>query len=182
MIQNELLDKCEAQLKDLIERLPKAVEGLTDEQFNTPAPGGPWSIAGIIDHMNIAAGPYFVAAAPLVKNGPRNSGSAVKNTFFGGMITKAAGPNGNAPAAGNMAPSKATYDKAVLHEWLTIHNQILELVTDARTADLNQKFKNPFVGFLKMNLVDFFTIMSEHAERHVRQIEERKPAVLNQAS
>src|SRR5690606_17849596 len=130
MTQNELLDKCEAQVKDLIERLPKALEGLSDEQFNTPAPGGPWSIAGIIDHMNIAAGPYFATVAPLIKNGPKSAGGEVKNTFFGGMITKAAGPNGNAPASGNMVPSKTKYDKSVVDEWLLLHNQFLELTNE----------------------------------------------------
>lgn len=180
MTQTELLDDCRARLESLLDRLPKAVEDLSDEEFNKVAPGGEWSLAGIIDHTLVSLDPYIEAARPLIdqQSGP-TPGGQVKNTFFGGMVTKAAGPGGNAPAPKNMYPRKERFDKSLVEDWVKAHQELLELTERARQADMRLKFTNPFVSFLRFNLVDFFTIMVGHAERHVGQIEERRPGVVS---
>lgn len=179
MTQTELLDGSTRVVEDLLVRLPRALEGLTADQMSRPAPGGPWSLAGIVDHMTVSMEPYLSAVEPLLVDGGAEAGRPVSNTFMGKMITRGAGPEGNVPAFGATLPRVQAYDDGVLEAWTARHRQFLTFAERARSADLSQRFRNPFISFLRMNVVDFFTILPAHGERHVRQIEERRAGVLS---
>lgn len=179
MVKSELLDDVTKRVGNLVERLPAAVEGLTVEQMSKPAPGGPWSLGGIIEHMNIAVAPYLDVVGPLVeKSTGHPADETVSNTFMGRMITRGGGPTGNAPAPTVSHPKQTKYDPKILEDWISHHKRYLEIAEGARDADFRQKYANPLIGILRMNVTDFFTIMAAHAERHVQQIEDRKSGVV----
>ncbi len=177
MTQNELLDAAEMKVRDLLVRLPRAVEGLSDDQLSLPAPGGPWSLGGIVDHMNVSVRPYLELVKPRLTDAGRSGSDVVRNTIWGRLITKGAGPDGNAPAPTVTHPTGERFSRAVVEEWIALHQEFLETVAKARRADLSQKYNNPIVPILKMNIVDFYTIMPAHGERHVGQIEARRAGV-----
>lgn len=177
MTCNEVLANYEERLVGQIARMKSVTEGMTDEQLRAAPEPGVWGVGQVIGHLNMATGPYLDVLDQTIQKASADLGGMLKFTWFGKLIVKAAGPDGNAPAPKNMSP-EANQTQADVMEWMSQAERLRGLIQAAKGKDLvRTKFKNPFVSVLGMNLYDGFTLLIEHNERHIRQIEERAPKV-----
>lgn len=178
MTCEEALANFEKRMVDQIERMRKATNGLSDEQLRAQPEPGVWGVGQVIEHLNMATGPYLTVMDRAIRGALGDGSGLLKLTFLGRLIAKAAGPDGNAPAPKAMSPGANQTGEDVA-EWFRQADRVLELLSAARGKELvKTKFKNPFVSVISMNLCDGFTIIVEHNERHIRQIEERLPKVV----
>ncbi len=178
MTCDEALANFEKRVADQIERMRKATDGLTDGQLRAQPEPGVWGVGQVIEHLNLATGPYLTVMDRAIRDASGDGTGLLKLTFLGRLIAKAAGPDGNAPAPKAMSP-EANQTSEDVAEWFRQADRVLELLLAARGKNLvRTKFKNPFLSVISMNLCDGFTIVVEHNERHIRQIEERLPKVV----
>ena len=119
---------------------------------------------------NAAYFPALEAAVPASKPGGTHE---ARSTLFGRLLLKAAGPAGNAPAPKALIPDAGPYDrKTVSERWLSDQARFGRWLESVRDVDLSRtKIRNPLVPLFRMNLVDCVLVLTEHTERHVRQIE-----------
>lgn len=173
MTCRELIQKCEAQQKDLLARAEKAQAALSNKQWNE-APAVGWSPAQIFEHMTLASSPYIEILERELPIAPMGDESPVRHTLFGRMIYKVSGPSTNAPSPKNLHPSNKKHTREIYSVWMDQQNRIVKLHEMAKGKNLAAvKVSNPFVKLFKMTLCDFFAILATHTERHVGQIESR---------
>ena len=134
-----------------------------------------WSAAQIVEHMIIVNRIYLQEIQGGMERVKKATGDAsLRYTFFGRLLIRASGPNGNAPSPKVFIPSSNPIWQEVFAEWREQQTHLLVLLEKAARADLSGTYvKNPVVRVLRMNLADCFEIMTAHAERHVGQIQER---------
>ncbi len=177
MNQIELVQSTVKKLSSQIERLPDALSGISDEQFNRRMEGHAWTLGGIVDHMLLSHEPYLRIVTPLIDSSEGASGKDPKPSVIGKLLIKGAGPEGNAPAPKVLVPNRSHCDLMIVDRWLELHQEFLEVIKRAEDSNLQQKFENPTVSFVKLNLTDFLMFLPAHTERHVRQIEARRRLV-----
>ncbi len=160
---------------ELTRRLDAAVIGRSPEDLLRQPSAGVWSPAQVVEHLVITNRSYVPVMRAAIDLAPRDyGGSEAKLSFIGRTIAKMAGPGGNAPAPKFLFPTNRPDVDAVLVEWREQHAQILEIAVAAKGVDLSVvKIRNPFVKWVRLNLVDCFEIMTVHTDRHVGQIEDR---------
>lgn len=170
---SEFLRDVEQRLLEHVERARAATESLTDVGLNAKPATNPWSIAQIFAHMMLANGSYLpTMQAAISGNKPAKNPSPIQHSFFGRMLLKASGPQGNAPAPKSMRPKAGPFSRDVVEKWMVQTREIVELAKSAQGLDLCAiKVANPFFPIFKMNLADCFGILAEHTERHIGQIE-----------
>lgn len=169
----EYLTDVEERLQDQIDRGLKAAAGLNEDQLNATRSENHWTIAQIFQHMILANERYLRAMeAAMAADPPAANNKPTQYTWLGRMLLKQAGPHGNAPAPKVLVPSPGPYGKEVVQKWADQTSKLMELERTSRAFDITAiRLRNPVVGLFKMNLADCFGILTEHTERHVRQIE-----------
>lgn len=179
MNQTEFLDDCATKLRDHVNRVEVATSNLSDDQLSRDLASGEWGVGRVIEHLNLSNEPYLSGMRSGLATAPGTPGGVAQTGFWGRTIAKFAGPDKDAPVPADMVPASATYTREVVDQWKAVMGEIIALADEAKAKDINQaKFKNPFVKFMKMNVVDGYTIIVAHTERHVRQIEARSKLVI----
>lgn len=173
MTSKEYLAAYPARVNSLVARMNKAVNSLTDEQFNQKQANGWWSIGQIIEHLYIATAPYLSAMTEISQTTPKKGGGdEIKHTWFASFLISAM-DKPNTPAPKSMIPKPGPTPRSTLVAWLGQMEGLLEIAHRSDGINLTEaKIRNPFVKLMKMNYCDMFEIIVAHNERHVKQIEE----------
>ena len=168
----DFIDDVEQRLVDGINRGRDAGHSVTPDQLNWCPGPSKWSMAQIFEHMMLANAGYLPTIRNAIDSSAKDQQRQVKHTFFGKLIIRGAGPQGNAPAPKQLVPGPGPYTPDIIDRWAAQSQAVLDMAREARAIDLcDQRVPNPFFSFLKMNLADCFMIIAEHTERHVQQIE-----------
>jgi uncharacterized damage-inducible protein DinB len=170
---------CSTFLEEIVERLEKLVSRgrlvgrtLSEQQLNWSPGAGMWTIGQIFEHMHIANDLYLAPMERAISTARFGGDGEVKHTWIGGLIIKAAGPEGNAPAPRKMVPGPGPYSASVVEQFVSDHEAVAHLARESMRADINSaKIGNPLFPLIKMNLADCFAIAAAHGERHMGQIE-----------
>jgi len=177
--QSEFLKESVEKLESHIQRVEAATKRMTDAQLSKDLDSGLWGVGRVLEHLNIANEPYIKSMRAALASAPSDSGDTPKTGFWGRTLAKIAGPEGNAPAPPQMVPDAKEFTREVVNRWVTITRELIVVAKEAEGKDINKaKFKNPFIGLMKMNVTDGFTVAVAHTERHVRQIEERAKVII----
>lgn len=173
MTCTQLVAEAERRTQEQAERIRAKVATLDDEAWQRTAPGSDWSPGGILEHMMLGNAAYFPALEAAVPGAKPGGGTEAKSTLFGRILLKAAGPSGNAPAPQALVPGPGPWDReATSARWLADQARFGAWLASLRDVDLSRtKIRNPLVPLFRMNLVDCVLVLTEHTERHVRQIE-----------
>lgn len=173
MTCREMVDACEKAFRDQLARAEAAQKNLDESQWNQTE-AKDWSPAQIFEHLVLSNEPYLQKLpAAIAQAGPDDS-KPVHQSWFGKMILKMAGPGGNAPAPKPWIPGPGPFDREVFDRWRAQQERLIALCQTARGKDLSSaRVNNPLMKVIRMTLCDCFLILSDHTERHVRQIEER---------
>lgn len=158
-------------------RLTNATCDLDDAALNRRPDPQTWSPAQVVEHLVLTNRPYLQTIETALKQSEKRAGNpAVRYSFFGKLIAKAAGPGGNAPAPKALHPRTTPISREILEEWRQQQARLLSLLDFAAGIDLSGvSIHNPFVRLIRMNIADCFELLTAHTERHVEQIEARVP-------
>jgi hypothetical protein len=163
--------------EEMIARLLALSAGIDEKTLNTTADASLWSPAQVVEHLVLTNRPYLNVMAAVLKTAGRGAVDAqVRYSVIGGILCKAAGPDGNAPAPKALHPRTTSIPLTIVEEWRQQETELLGLLDQSTGVDLSRiRVWNPLVRFLPMNLADCFAILTAHTERHVGQIQARLP-------
>ena len=166
------IDDVTRRYADLESRARAAFAKLGPDGINA-AGAGEWTPGQILRHLVMANQKYLDNMESAVATATRGD-SPLKHTLAGKMLVKVSRPEANTPAPKFLQPEPGPYTETILDAFVSQLQRATAIAESARGANLTAtKFKNPYAGWLPMNLFDPFEILAVHGERHVRQVEER---------
>lgn len=181
MNSDAFLDHCRDRAQDQINRARVIFESIDDAGINYVPKGNLWTVGQVFMHMVMANTPYLATIEAQLDRAPKNGPGEVTHTMIAKMIIKHGGPEGNVPAPKSMIPPDPPTPRERIDLWFAQMTLFLEFIDRAKGIDLSHiKARNPFFKLANMNLADYFEILVQHTERHVRQIEERSKERENQ--
>lgn len=174
-----------AHAKELEARFVAVTNGLTVEELSRRPSTGEWGLGEVIEHLNITYRGYLPGMEAAIRQAPSPQGGEVRIGWLMQRIIASVGPSGNSPVPPNMRPGRGPWGAEHRDEFLKLHNELIEVIRLAHAHDARRvKFIDEFVRPLGIPLVRFWVIdgielMVVHTERHVQQMEARRPFVLN---
>ena len=174
-----------AHARELEQRYIAATNGLTVEELSRRPSTGEWGLGEITEHLNITYRSYLPEMETALRHAPAPRGGQVKIGWLMQRVIRSLGPSGNVPVPPNMRPGKGPWGAEHRDEFLTLHHRLMEIIRLAHAHDARRvKFVDDFVRPLGIPLVRFWVIdgiemMVVHTERHVGQMETRRPFVPN---
>ncbi len=167
--------------QEMLARMLVATADRDERTLNTTPDTSLWSPAQIVEHLVLTNRPYLRAIADVLQTATHVSEDPpLRYTVFGGLLCKAAGPDGNAPAPKSLHPRTTAIPVTIVQEWQQQQTELMALLNQSAGIDLSRtRVWNPLVKIVPMNLADCFAILTAHTERHLRQIEQRLPAAKN---
>ena len=161
--------------QEMTTRVRRLTSNLDAEALNRHPEPSIWSPAQVVEHMVLTNRLYLRLIETALQNAERAAiDHPIHFSFFGKILSKAAGPGGNAPAPKELHPRTAVISTAILEEWEQQQTQLLSLMDQAAGVNLARiRVQNPLLRIIPMNLADCFEILTVHTERHVKQIQER---------
>lgn len=169
----ELLAELEARVEKHLEESVRIYQNLSRETLNKQSPGGGWSIAQCLEHLNTYGDYYF----PKIEKGLQDfkGGSSPKftSTWLGDYFTRMLDPEtGNRKMKAFKAhiPASDLDGQAVVAKFIHQQEMLIQLIRRADQKDLD-KIKIPISlsKWVKMKLGDTFRFIIAHNERHIRQ-------------
>jgi len=169
----ELRDYYE-QLENIKEDALELTAALNDTQFNWRPASARWSISECLCHLNLADGldvPHLTEeiergrSAGLTGNGPFRYGFLSR--LFVRSMEPGAGFKMKAPKAYKPSPGQPK-DKVVA-EFISIHDRLLDLISQANGLDLARIKVPTLIPRLKLSLGQRFALLGAHDRRHLRQ-------------
>lgn len=146
-----------------------------------PAPGS-WSVAQVIEHLNVYNRFYLKAIGERLLEG-----SKLKDTFrpgwLGNYFTGLMQPGQNGyPVKPMSAPANAQPDvvldgKAVLDEYLAGQSRLEKLLQNAMDADLDIRVPTSLSSLVQLKMGDTFRFLVAHQARHTAQMKRALAAV-----
>ena len=170
----ELRDYCE-QLENIKEDAQELTATLTNQQFNWRSGPGHWSISECLEHLNTfgrLSAPVFREA---IERG-RRTGLLGQGPFRYGFLSRKFVAATEPPVKLRVKspkkfvpPPDQPKDK-VVPEFLSLHDQLLELIRAANGLDLaGLKVPAPFSDRFQFSLGQRFAQLAAHDRRHLWQ-------------
>jgi hypothetical protein len=156
-------------------------ESMDKAAFEWIPPEGGWSVGQVFEHLCVANDDYLKVIRPLVARLPSSparaaDGSLWRSSFAGGFLTRSMVSPRKLPAPKVWKPGPSPRPN-VIGEFLARDREIVQLIERSSAHDWNRiRLASPVSSLIRMNIGDAFTIIVRHAERHVRQIENRLAA------
>jgi len=150
------------------------LRGLGDDLLTrNPAPGV-WSAAQVVEHMVLGHGPYLDTIETGLDRTVRCSAEPqIRYSFCGQLLIRIV-PNSTTRAPREPHPSLSPNWRQVLSDWHEQQNRLNIMLDRAIGIDLSAvKVSNRYIPIVRMNLADYFEILSLHGEHHMGQIEQR---------
>jgi hypothetical protein len=162
------------EIRAMMPRAAKAMEGLSAGQLNwTPAEGS-WSIAECIDHLNVSNEHYAAAIEAAIAKGPapRPGSSTPKLGVLERWFLKQMEPPAKmkVKAPRKFQPGTAFDKTELLDRWCKTHSRLALLAERAEAVDLGRtKVVSPVSGFVKFSLLCMLQVLPAHDRRHLWQ-------------
>lgn len=166
-----------SECKEAIISLSSKIESLdlNDAALNSRTSGETWTVGQILEHMLLAHKPYVATMQNgLATASTGNPDAGVAFTWFGRLIARGAGPEGNVPAPKQLQPSGGPHDSKTIADWIDMQRTVAQSIEAAAGRDLGSiRVRNPFIPLFSMNMADCIAILTAHTKRHVGQIAAR---------
>jgi len=172
-LTEELRDLCE-QIDNLKEDVLELTAPLDDAQFGWRPTPGRWSICECLAHLNLVDGLDLPLLDEAIAHG-RAAGLTGTGPFRYGWLSRRFVRYQDAPvkikmkAPGQYQPRPAEPKEKVVAAFISIHDQLRELVVKSNGLDLARiKTRTPF-PMIKFSLGQRFAALTAHDRRHLRQ-------------
>lgn len=182
MAQDQVLTTATIHLNELADRMEKAAEPLSDDQVAATHPSGEWGVGEVAQHLLMSHQRYLDPVDKAVQKGEKGKHEgAIELTMLGKLMVAANKPEASTPAPGFLHPkSNGHYGKQTVSEAAAMFRRMASQAEAMREVEITKtKIRVPVVPVLKMSLADYVELVSQHGERHVRQMEERAPDMVS---
>ena len=175
MTTNQLLSTLQSNIHALVETVETEFMPLSDQVLNTKEAPGRWSILECLEHLNRYSRYYNTALARAIartKTQLQFRDEPVRSTWLGRKFIAMVHPSNakKQKAFKSMNPAQSVLDRSVIDEWMHHQEQRLELLTAARSINLNQSHVPiEFFKWLRLNVGDTFQLLVCHEQRHMLQ-------------
>jgi hypothetical protein len=168
-----------SELHDRLELVRNNVQPfcrLSEEQLNSRAIPGKWSIAEIFEHLNITHGLYLRAINNVMADAPINNKDKFNSGWMGNLFYNIIMPRPDGTVFKLKAPKKLhsktvqLNGREVLGKFLQQIDEFDHILELSAYVDL-QKVKIPlsFTNLVKLRLGDILRFIAAHSERHLLQ-------------
>lgn len=154
----------------------KSVAGdLTSTQLLWNPPGGGWSVGQILEHLVVAHDSYLAVMRPLIyardAAHSENGNAAWEPSLAGWMLVAGMRSPRRMPTPGIWKVT--TPREGVLDAFKNRQNTVTTFLRAASALDWTRvRFSSPAGRWIRLNLGDAFMILTVHAQRHVKQMEQ----------
>ena len=174
---NTLLELLQADVRTVL--LHCAVLKKTNTALLQTQPGaGKWSVAQVLEHLNIYARYYITAIEQKLHHNQSGPNEEFTPGWLGDYFTNLMKPSdeneikGKMKAPANAVPSAQPDATAMLDEFISHQHHLLNLLQIARTANLEyNRISISLTKLIRLKLGDTFRFFIAHEQRHFLQIE-----------
>lgn len=168
----KIMAELELRVEEHMHFAVSSLQNMPEQQLLQPAPGGGWSIARCIAHLN-SYGLYYI---PLLEKGLAASAAKsgyYKSSWLGNYFTRMMEPETGKTrmkAFKNHIPPADADAHAVIAEFLAQQERLLNCLRKAQHVNLNQvRIPVSVASWLRMNAGDVLRFLIAHNERHIQQ-------------
>ena len=143
------------------------------------SPGGAWSAAQCLEHLNIYGQYYLPAIEKAIQRAKQKNSQPVsyfRSGWLGDYFAKLMRPKPDGQlrskmkAPKNAVPSANPDPRAMLAEFIDQQETMLRLLSEAAAVDLNKvRIPISIAPWLRLKLGDTFLFLTAHTERHLLQ-------------
>lgn len=168
------------QIRTLIRRAREIAGDVDADTFNRRPPGGGWSVAECLEHLNASARLYLPVFTEAMDEA-RAKGHVVADptrdprTWKGRLIAWSLEPpvRIRTRTFRDLEPAPGDLDRdAVLDEFEALHEELIVRINEARSLDQRRiRIRSVLNPRLRLSLADWFAFLAAHARRHLWQAE-----------
>lgn len=172
-----------AELAAADARIARAAGGLGARQLQWRPPGGGWGIGDVLEHLVASNEDYLARLRPLVADGARGTGAAVRAvqpgggadgwrpSLMGGFLARSLRAPRRLPAPKRWRPASAARADA-LERFLAGEREVARLLRASLDLDWRRtRLASPVSRLVRLNLGDAFEVIAAHSSRHAGQLE-----------
>jgi uncharacterized damage-inducible protein DinB len=174
---NALLDSLQADVRQIILQANQ-LENLQTELLNQQPAADKWSVAQVLEHLNIYSRYYINAIEQKLHLNQSGPNVDFHTGWLGNYFTNLMKPMDDnkiakkMKAPKNAVPSSQPNAKAILAEFINHQHHLLNLLQIAKTANLEfNRIPTSLSKFISLKLGDTFRFFIAHEQRHFVQVE-----------
>jgi hypothetical protein len=167
------------QLKNDVQRVLAAaqfLQGADRVKMAYSKNAGQWSAIQAIEHLNMYGRYYIPAMKQAMENNPGGRQAWFQSGWLGNYFTRSMAPKtvyevkNKMKTPKNYNPTPGLNVDTVLNEFIQQQNQLLQLLEQAKNADLGRiRIPITISKMVKMKLGDTFRFLIAHEQRHMIQ-------------
>jgi hypothetical protein len=174
-MNNKYLEHVLVMLKQVQQKIEANFGQLSEEQLNWKPDEKTWSIAEIIDHLNVTTKLYY-SVFDDIKNNTLKTNFWMKIPFWKKLVTNAlirvVDPETKRKTTTSppFEPTKSSYTAEIVNEFAKTQSQLIIYIHELDGYDhANIVVASPLNAAFVYNLSDTFTILWKHQVRHLNQ-------------
>lgn len=163
----------------VVERTIRIRDGVTAEAMQRRPAANVWSPAEVVEHLVLSDEVYLREMRPLIAGADTSAADCAagervwRPSLMGRLLVWGLTVPMPVPTSKLLEPRGGT-DAPGIGAWITLRREIDTLIERGRALDWRAlRFTSPIASTVKPNLGDAFLVLVVHAERHLKQIEER---------
>jgi hypothetical protein len=165
------------QVRTLIRRARELTEGADQAMLNQTPPGGGWSAAQCLEHLNETARVYLPVFADAIEEARAGGLVASRDegrTLMGRVIVWAQEPpvRFRVRTFAEIQPPRELDPVRVLDDFEALHEELIVRINESGTLDRRRiRIRSVLDSRLTLSLGDWFAFMAAHGRRHLWQAE-----------
>jgi hypothetical protein len=171
--QSDCLEKWQAELAAIVTQAGELTSGLTDAQFNWHAAPDRWSIAQIVDHLNIIARLTLPRLEDAISSAPKVSAAKLwKPSFLERMFISMLGPSPKfkSPVPPPFVPGEGGSSVEMMSVFMEMHRRYEACVVRSDGLDIKSiKVASAANKMVKLSLGGWFAATVAHEQYHLGQ-------------
>ncbi|HVE73204.1 MAG TPA: DinB family protein [Thermoanaerobaculia bacterium] len=169
----EPLEQVEKELNEATRRAWTLVQSTDGRMFTVRPTPLSWSAAECLAHLSISSEMFLPVLRQALERA-RGKRRAVKMDWLGRILAWFLEPpiRKRVKTSAPFVPKSARAKAEAFGEFASLQEKLIDLVREARDADLGFKIVSPFDKRVRYNLVSAFHIIAAHERRHLWQAEQ----------
>ena len=171
----DALEEVEKELNDATRRAWTLVQSTDGRLFTVRPTPKSWSAAECLAHLSISSEQFIpVLRAALDRARRSTKRGAVSMDVLGRVLKWFLEPpiRKKVKTSAPFVPKSTRAKADAFGEFASLQEKLMDLVRDARDADLRVKIVSPFDKRVRYNLLSAFRIVAAHERRHLWQAEQ----------
>lgn len=172
---NEQTVRLRGELEEIMRRGKELVASVDDAVLTRQPAEGSWSAAECIEHLNISAEKYVRRFRRALDAGPKlPPREREKLTWIGRFFVSFAEPppRRKLPAPRGYAPMAVPPREELVARYVFLHAELIRILEESDAIDRSKiKVNSPASRYIKLRLLDGFSLLTAHARRHLWQAE-----------